>query len=49
MQKDIVNGLLFVIGIFGFISGAFIASTVIFAAAAILSNIEFKRPMHASA
>jgi len=41
LQKDILVGLLFVAGIFGFISGAFIVSTVIFAASAILSNIHF--------
>jgi len=41
LQKDIFNGLLFIIGIFGFISGAFIVSTVLFATAAIFSNIDF--------
>lgn len=39
-QKDIINGLLFSSGIFGFISGAFIASTVFFGAAAMISNID---------
>ncbi|WP_198246659.1 hypothetical protein [methane-oxidizing endosymbiont of Gigantopelta aegis] len=39
LQKDIINGLLFVTGIFSFISGAFIISTVLFGACAIFSNI----------
>ncbi|MBE0468991.1 MAG: hypothetical protein IBX55_05685 [Methyloprofundus sp.] len=39
LQKDILVGLLFVTGIFGFISGDFIVSAVVFAAAAIFSNV----------
>lgn len=39
LQKDILVGLLFVTGIFGFISGAFIISAVVFAASAIFSNV----------
>ncbi len=39
LQKDILIAVLFVTGIFGFISGAFIISSAIFATAAILSNI----------
>jgi len=39
LQKDILVGLLFVTGIFGFISGAFIVSAVIFAVSAIFSNV----------
>ncbi|MDD5269195.1 MAG: hypothetical protein PHO08_19100 [Methylococcales bacterium] len=38
-NKDILIGLLFVIGILGFFSGEFIISTVLFASAAIFSNI----------
>ena len=38
-KKDIVIGLLFVAGIWSFISGQFIFSTVLFAMAAIYSNI----------
>ncbi|MDC9729286.1 MAG: hypothetical protein PSN04_08155 [Methyloprofundus sp.] len=41
LQKDILVALLFVAGIFGFISGAFIVSAVVFAVAAILSNVHF--------
>ncbi|SHE23089.1 hypothetical protein [methanotrophic endosymbiont of Bathymodiolus puteoserpentis (Logatchev)] len=43
LQKDILVGLLFVTGIFGFISGAFIISAVVFAAAAIFSNVHLTR------
>jgi hypothetical protein len=39
LQKDILVGLLFVTGIFGFISGAFIVSAVVFAVSAIFSNV----------
>jgi len=39
LQKDILVGLLFVTGIFGFISGAFIVSAVVFAISALLSNV----------
>jgi len=38
-QKDIFVGLMFISGIFGFVSGEFVASTVLFAGAAILSNV----------
>jgi hypothetical protein len=39
IQKDIFIGLLFIAGIFGFISGEFIISTVLFAMASIFSNM----------
>jgi len=39
INKDILIGLLFIIGICSFISGQFIVSTVLFAGAAIYSNI----------
>ena len=38
-NKDIIIGLMFIAGIWSFISGQFIISTVLFAAAAIYSNI----------
>lgn len=38
-QKDISLGLMFIIGIFGFISGAFIASAIVFASAAMFSTM----------
>ena len=43
IYKDILIGLLFITGILGFISGEFIVSTVLFAGAAIFSNI-VRRP-----
>ncbi|MDO9214670.1 MAG: hypothetical protein Q8Q54_09905 [Methylococcales bacterium] len=39
LNKDILIGLLFIVGIWSFISGQFIISTVLFASAAIYSNI----------
>ena len=38
-QRDILIGLMFIVGILGFISGEFIISTIMFATAAIFSNI----------
>lgn len=38
-SKDILIGLLFIAGIWSFISGQFIFSTVLFAGAAIYSNM----------
>ncbi len=38
-QRDVFIGLMFLVGIFGFISGEFIASTLVFASAAIFSNL----------
>lgn len=42
-KKDIIMGLIFITGIFGFISGEFIVSTVLFGLAAIYSNIALTR------
>ena len=39
--RDITTGLLFVTGVFGFVSGAFIASTTLFCAASLISNLDF--------
>jgi hypothetical protein len=39
LNKDILIGLLFITGIWSFISGQFIFSTVLFAGAAIYSNL----------
>ncbi|NOS87771.1 MAG: hypothetical protein HOP34_04395 [Methylococcaceae bacterium] len=38
-NKDIIIALMFIAGIWSFISGQFIISTVLFASAAIYSNI----------
>jgi CheY-specific phosphatase CheX len=45
-QRDILIGLMFIIGIFGFIAGEFIISTVVFASAAIFSNMILSRRLH---
>jgi len=37
--KDILTGLVFIAGLFGFVSGEFIISSTLFATAAIASNI----------
>ena len=42
-QRDVFIGLMFLTGIFGFISGEFIVSTVMFASAAIFSNIAINK------
>ncbi|ESS71622.1 hypothetical protein MGMO_94c00370 [Methyloglobulus morosus KoM1] len=39
LNKDILIGLLFMTGVWSFISGQFIFSTVLFAGAAIYSNM----------
>jgi len=44
-QRDIWIGLMFILGIFGFISGEFIVSTVLFASAAVLSNMLYSRKL----
>ncbi|MGR9085523.1 MAG: hypothetical protein ACU841_00420 [Gammaproteobacteria bacterium] len=46
LQRDILIGIMFVIGITGFISGEFIVSTVWFASAAIFSNLFLSRRQH---
>jgi hypothetical protein len=45
-QRDILIGLMFVVGILGFISGEFIVSTIMFATAATFSNIVLSRRLH---
>lgn len=40
LKKDLVIGSLFLTGIFGFMAGEFIVSTVVFATAATFSNID---------
>ena len=42
-HKDILIGILFITGVVGFISGEFIISTVLFATAAIASNVNLNR------
>lgn len=42
LYRDIVSGLLFVIGVFGFMSGEFVLSTLLFGGASLTSNLDFK-------
>ncbi|MDD2863282.1 MAG: hypothetical protein PHC99_00970 [Methylococcales bacterium] len=44
--RDVLIGLMFIVGIVGFISGEFIVSTVLFASAAISSNVYLNRQMY---
>lgn len=46
LKRDILIGLMFVVGILSFISGEFIISTIMFATAAILSNIFLSNRLH---
>lgn len=45
MQKDMVTGAICLMALFGFFSGQFILSTVLFGAATILSNIGPRKQM----
>lgn len=47
LYRDIVTGLFFTTGVFGFMSGDFIASTVLFGAATVASNLDFNRSFKA--
>jgi CheY-specific phosphatase CheX len=42
-QKDVLNGLVFVTGVIGFMSGEFIISSTLFAATTVASNINTNR------
>jgi len=43
LHKDILIGVMFTVGILGFISGEFIVSSTLFAASAISSNVLLTR------
>jgi len=43
LYKDILTGLVFIVGLFGFMSGEFIISSTLFATAAIAGNINTSR------
>ncbi|MEN9897571.1 MAG: hypothetical protein RLZZ66_1220 [Pseudomonadota bacterium] len=45
-SKDVLIGLLFTLGIISFIAGQFIISTVLFAVAAIFSNVYLNREFY---
>jgi hypothetical protein len=42
LYKDIITGLLFLVGVFGFMSGEFILSTLLFGTASLTSNLDLK-------
>ncbi len=41
LYRDIFTGLFFTTGVFGFMSGEFIVSTILFGAATVASNLDF--------
>lgn len=41
LNKDISVSVMFIAGIFSFLNGSFIVSTVVFAMAAVFSNLHF--------
>lgn len=41
LYRDIFTGLSFTIGLFGFMSGEFVISTLLFGAATVSSNLDF--------
>ena len=47
LYKDILTGVFFTTGVFGFMSGEFILSTLLFGAATISSNLDFNRSLKA--
>ncbi|WP_020561612.1 hypothetical protein [Methylosarcina fibrata] len=46
LKRDLLIGILLLVGITGFISGEFVVSTVLFASAAIFSNMFLSRKLH---
>jgi len=46
IQKDILNGLAFITGVIGFMSGEFIISSALFAATTVASNVNMNRKKH---
>ena len=49
LMKDVLTGLVFLMGLLGFVSGQFIISSALFAVAAIASNVNtnHKKPQTA--
>lgn len=47
LYKEVVTGLLFTLGVFGFMSGEFILSTQLFGSASLASNLDFKGSVRA--
>ena len=47
LYKDVVTGVLFTVGIFGFMSGEFILSTLLFGSASLTSSLDFRDSVRA--
>ena len=47
LSKDVFTGVMFVSGVFGFMSGEFILSTVLFALSTIASNLQPDKKLQA--
>ncbi|MDD2737504.1 MAG: hypothetical protein PHR94_01090 [Methylomonas lenta] len=47
LYKDVLTGIFFIVGVFGFMSGEFILSTLLFCAATIASNLDFSNSFKA--
>ncbi len=47
LYRDICTGLFFTTGVFGFMSGDFISSTLLFGVATVASNIDFSKSLKA--
>lgn len=45
LYRDICTGFFFTTGVFGFMSGDFISSTLLFGAATVASNIDFSQSL----
>ncbi len=39
LGRDIAVGIMFIVGLFGFLNGSFIVSTIVFAMSAVFSNL----------
>ncbi len=47
LYRDVVTGLLFVVSVFGFMSGEFVLSTLLFGTASLTSNLDLKDAVQA--
>jgi len=47
LYRDIVTGVLFLVGVFGFMSGEFVLSTLLFGTASLTSNLDLKDAVQA--
>ena len=47
LNRDILTGLFFITGVFGYMSGEFVISTMLFGMASLTSNLDFGIPVRA--